>query len=467
MNRPARKDVVGMCFVAGTLATLFVHGSERHQESHTAFEADAGGSVTTDVVAHTTAFVGVRVLPMTGAGIAADQTVLIENGVVSEVGPAASVEVPREARVIAGDGRLLMPGLTDAHVHVPDAREDVLALFLANGVTTVFNLEGDPRHVALRDRIADGEVAGPNIVTAGPFLTEANVGSVVEAQRVVDAHVEQRYDLLKVHGRIPEAAYVALVDAGRAAGIPVIGHAPRNLPFDAVLEHGQRGVVHAEELIYTHLMELDAEQLPDLARRIAEADVWVTPTMTTFQAISEQWARPAGLEARMRRPEAAWLPPSIKRDWAASTTYSSRRERGRARIEAMNAFHDPIVEALASAGVHILAGTDAPIPGLIPGFSLHEEIGEFVGAGMTADEALRAATVNAGTFSVDVLGAPVPFGTVTPGVRADLILVAGDPRADLELLRQPLGVMVSGRWYDRTELDRLLAVAANRPIADR
>lgn len=456
-----------MCFVAGTLATLFVHGSQERPEPDLPMEADAGGSVTSDVSTQVTAFVDVRVLPMTGVGVLPNQTVLVEHGVVTEVGAAGAVNVPAEARVIEGDGRLLMPGLTDAHVHLPDAREDVLALFLANGVTTVFNLQGDPRHIALRERIRSGEVAGPNIVTAGPFLTELNVRSVADAHRVVEEHLSEGYDLLKIHGRIPEAAYIALVDAGRSAGMPVVGHAPRNLPFDAVLEHGQQGVVHAEELIYTHLADLNAERLPELARRIAQADVWVTPTMTTFQAISEQWARPAGLEARLSRPEAAWLPPSLKREWSTSTTYSARRERGRVRIEAMNTFHDPIVSALAAAGVPLLAGTDAPIPGLVPGFSLHDELEELVGAGLSVEEALRTATVNAGAFSVEVLGAPDAFGTVEPGVRADLILVAGDPRAELTLLRQPLGVMASGRWYARAELDELLARSADRPIADR
>lgn len=463
-----RKDVVGFVLVAGTLTTLLIHGADRNQEVVTAGVADAGGSVTSADWQAPVAFVGVDVLTMTDEGFVRNQVVVVEDGAVRQMGPVGTIEPPALARTIeVQPGSVLMPGLTDAHVHIPDAQEETLPLFIANAVTTVFNLEGDERHLRLRERVLEGEIEGPNILTAGPFLAETNVPSVRAAEEVIEQHMASGFDFVKIHGRISETAYAALTSTARAAGLPVLGHAPRNLPFQAVLDHGQVGVAHAEELIYTHLTDLDESRLPALAGEIADAGVWITPTMTTFQAITEQWARPEGLEARLARPESQWLPGSIRERWETSGIYSSRQERGRARIEAMNAFHDPIVTALYEAGVPLLTGTDAPIPGIMPGFAIHDELAEFVSAGVPTASALEAATKNPGLFVQHVAPGAERFGVVEVGARADFVLVSGDPRGDLTLLRRPNGVMVRGRWYDREALDRLLSRSTQRVVADR
>jgi imidazolonepropionase-like amidohydrolase len=462
------KDFTGGALIAGTLIALFAHGTDRHQQTHLPHLADAGGSATTANAVETIAFVGFDVLPMTGEGMLRGQIVIVRDGVISRIGRVGVLDIPPGARTIEGDGQgVLVPGLVDAHVHLPGAREDFLPLFLANGVTTVFNLEGDPRHLALRERARTPTFKGPRIFTSGPFLNDETIRTVTEARAAVDEHVAAGYDFIKIHGRMSEVAYAALTDAAHEHGLAVVGHAPRNLRFSAVLEHGQVDVVHAEELIYTGLQDLDARKATELAGRVAEAGTWLTPTMSTFQSIEEQWASAEGLAARLARPEAAWLPPSLRRSWADSDVYVGRPERERSRIEEMNAFHATLVRVMHSAGVPLLAGTDTPLPGLVPGFSLHDELDALVGAGLTREEALRAATADAGRFVRDNVQAEPAFGTITQGAAADLVLVASDPRAELSTLRRPLGVMVRGTWYGRDALRAMLVSVAGAPVADR
>jgi imidazolonepropionase-like amidohydrolase len=113
------------------------------------------------------------------------------------------------------------------------------------------------------------------------------------------------------------------------------------------------------------------------------------------------------------------------------------------------------------AGIPLIAGTDAPaIPGLVPGFSLHDDLEALEGAGLTAYQALATATRVPGEFVHRALGDTGSFGTVTTGARADLILSESNPLDDLSTLRRPLGVMANGKWYTAAELKEFLEQVA-------
>lgn len=459
------KDLAGIALVVGTVGVLAIHGNEGHQDTHLPFEANAGGATTSARAAGTIAFVDVNVLPLRDERVLRRQVVIVEGGRVVRIGPVGLLEVPDGAMTIDGQGeRFLVPGLVDAHVHVPRASTEALPLFLANGVTTVFNLSGGSAHLALRERAAASEVVGPSVLTSGPFVSEQNARNAQEAKAVVRQQAADGYDMLKLHGRISEEAYVALIDEAETFGLVVVGHAPRNLPVSSLLEHGQRGVAHAEELIYTHLTGLDPDRARTLAERIAAADIWVTPTMTTFRSITEQWGHPEGLQARLERPEARYIPPAVRTAWLEENVYTGRPEEERGRIEAMNDFHRPLVSALHDAGVRLLVGTDTPLPGLAPGFSLHDELDEMASAGLSDTELLRAATSDAGDFVREEVDSESTLGWIVQGGTADMVLVDADPRTDRSTLRAPLGVMVRGTWYARADLDALLQRAAQPAV---
>ncbi|GAP66614.1 amidohydrolase [Mizugakiibacter sediminis] len=112
---------------------------------------------------------------------------------------------------------------------------------------------------------------------------------------------------------------------------------------------------------------------------------------------------------------------------------------------------------MSDAGVPLITGTDAPtIPGLAPGFALHDDLDALQRAGLTRYQVLAAATRTPGAMIRRAQPDAAPFGTVAVGSRADLVLSAGNPLADLATLRQPLGVMANGRWYARADLQALL-----------
>lgn len=461
------KDTIGFVLLAGAFATLALHSGDEHQDKHLPLVANAGGSATSAASSAATVFVNFDVVPMTGAGVQRNQVVIVRDGFITRIGPVGVIAVPEDARVVDGEGsHFLVPGLVDAHVHLPDAREDFLPLFLANGVTTVFNLEGDERHLALRQRSRSPDFRGPTVYTSGPFVDDAAVLAAGGVDRLVGAQEVAGFDFIKIRGDLGEQTYADLMKAARTRGMAVVGHAPRTLPFSAVTANGQAGIVHAEELIYTALLSLDAESSGEVGAAMAAAGTWLTPSVSTFQSSTEQWASPAGLTARLERRETRYLPRDIRRDWESSGVYSRRPAHERQRIEDMNAFHAPLIAALDAQGVRMLTGTDTPLPGLVPGFSIHDELDALLEAGLSSDVVLAAATANAGEFIRERVDATARFGTIEPGARADIITVFADPTLDPRVLRDPLGVMARGVWYDRVELLRMLARAAGERVAE-
>ena len=206
------------------------------------------------------AFVNVHVISMESSmAIAPRQTVLIEGDRITGIGPVETFVVPADASIIDGQGRYLVPGLVDAHVHLttdmpwaPTRRDFGDApLYLAHGVTTVINLRGTATELEWRDRIARGELVGPTIYTAGEFINEPLVRTPADVTRAIHAQHDAGYDLIKFHEAwTPEAglltttgldleSYHTMNEVARTLGMPLVGHAPGNLGLDALIEARQ------------------------------------------------------------------------------------------------------------------------------------------------------------------------------------------------------------------------------------
>ena len=404
------------------------------------------------------ALVGADVLTMEhGATLARGQTVLIIGDSIAAVGPTASVVVPRDAQRIDASGLVLLPGLHDMHVHLEAEPESWIGVFLAYGVTSMLNLRGGPTHLTLRDRIARGELVAPRVYTSGPYVNRPQIETVDDAIRAVREQKIAGYDAIKIHGPLGNLAYSALLDSARAARITVVGHAPRNLPFDTLIALRQPSVVHAEELIYTKFGAIDSTALGDVPRRMAEAGTWLTPTLSTYHGIWAQWARPSAADSALAVDDARFFSTGFKSYWKSSNPYTGRAAGDTAHIRRSYIFQKPLVRALHQAGVRILAGTDTPLPVMIPGASLHLELAELKGAGLDNYHAIAAATRNAGDFIREQINPGMRIGRIAPGYRADIILVRGDPLRDLSALQRPMYVVTQGRVLDRTVLDRLAA----------
>ena len=405
------------------------------------------------------AFVNVNVVPMDTERVIAAQTVVIKDGVITEIGPAAKVKVPAGALRVHASGKYLMPGLIDTHVHLTVPREMVLALFqlfIANGVTTVVNLRGTPEHLELRASVEKGEVFGPTLYTAGSYVNQPFVNTPDEVERAVIEQKRAGYDFVKMHGDLSREAYARLFAVARREGIRVIGHAPRNLGLEAMFEERQYAVVHAEEYIYDRnnssrdFAALEP-RIPELAQATAKAGIWVMPNLTAFKNIGLQ---SNDLQAILDRPEMRFMPPEIRQGWGPATNPYTRRfnKEHYPGIMARYALLEKLVRGFRAAGVRLLTGTDALNTAVVPGFSMHDELNDLVAAGLTPYEALRAATANAAEF----LGAADRVGTVAVGKRADLILVEADPLQDVKNANRRAGLMVRGQWMTESDLRKML-----------
>jgi imidazolonepropionase-like amidohydrolase len=409
----------------------------------------------------TLAFENVNVVPMDRQRIIKEQTVIIRGGKIAHIGPARKTKVPEDAVRVDGTGRYLMPGLVDMHVHLRDYPDEemsaLLKLYVANGVTTVLNLSGIPRHLELREKIARGELFGPTIYTSGPFISRTT-GSSPTPEEVERAVVEQKragYDIIKIHGDFTREAYHRLFVVARREGMRVIGHAPRNLGIKAMLEERQGAVAHAEEYIYDEnsstrkIAEIEP-QIPSIARATARAGTWLVPNLTAYKNIGLQVA---DIGAVLNRPEMKYIPPRIAEGWGPATNpYMRFRNLSLERFWAQYRVLEKLTKEFRDAGVRLLAGTDAMNPSVVPGFSLHDELRDLVAAGLSPYEALRAATANASEF----LRAAEDFGTVTVRRRADLILVEGNPLEDVTAASRRIGVMIKGQWLPQSELQKKL-----------
>jgi len=405
------------------------------------------------------AFVHVNVVPMDRERILRNTTVLVRDGRIEAIG--RSVPIPAGVRIIDGHGSAyLSPGLTDLHVH-SDTRED-LTNYLVNGVTRIVNMgDARPGFVArVRPRANRGEIPGPQvdaafIVDGSPRYAHLFVETPEQARAAVGIAKTNGYRFIKVYNDLGADAFAALMREAREQGLPVVGHGVTSVGLERQIEAGQSLVAHAEEFLYTVFREPGSDALPSPAkvkRTVAwlkEHGTYVTADLNTYATIAAQWGRPDVLASYLDAPQAALLAPEQRIAWQNSG-YAKRTGPG---IDDNRRFLADFIKTLDDAGVPLVMGTDAPsIPGLVPGFAVHDNLRALHDAGLTRYESLSTATRQPGAFFRQYVPGAEPFGTVEAGSRADLVLSAGNPLDDLSHLRQPQGVMVSGHWYSADEL---------------
>ena len=437
----------------------------------------------------TLAFVDVNVVPMTSDAVMRGQTVLVRDGRIVAVGPTASVSVPAGATRIDGAGRYLAPGLAEMHAHVPPgnappgAVEDMMFLYLANGITTIRGMLGAPHQLDLRARIESGDLLGPRFVVGAPSLNGNSAPDPESARRLVREHAAAGYDVLKLHPGLTRAAFDAAVEEAHAVGITLGGHVSADVGLARTLEVRQGTIDHLDgyleaaipdsiHAILVHPTEvisygevvrsIDMSRVPAFARATREAGVYNVPTA----ALWENLYGPLDPATAAAWPEMRYVSAQQVQGWTNQKNGISGQlsSDGFAAEDAtrMFAFRRALLKELADQGAPLLMGTDSPQLFSVPGFSLHREIRLLRDAGLTPYQIMTAGTVNVGRYLHDVLGKALDSGTVQPGMRADLLLLSANPLEDVRALERPAGVMVAGRWLDRAALDAGLEQIAAR-----
>ena len=437
----------------------------------------------------------VSVIPMDRERVLPDQTVIVRDGRIAEIGPAADVRVPADAVRVDGAGKYLLPGLHDMHAHlfadgdVPDSlAPDELRIMLANGVTTARMMMGTPEQLVLRRRVAAGEVLGPALYLASPQLAGRRYGEpyfnglvvadAEQARAAVRQVADAGYDYVKLTIFITPPVYEAVVDEARRRGIRVIGHVEPAVGLARALAAGQQ-IEHLDSYFEAVLADgapmtgsvtnyfvyrpanwesldwLSDAKIDSVARETARAGVWNSPTLTFFK-LAFGVGQPED-EVRAR-PDFAVIPDSLARPMWEARAYFWDNPPSEARRRRYVEARDRLVRSIWQAGGRILAGSDTPELFLVYGWTLHRELESLVSAGLTPYAALEAATRNPAEW----LGTLAESGTVEPGKRADLVLLDANPLDDIRGTRRIAGVMRAGRWYPAAELARWIEQSSAR-----
>ena len=423
-----------------------------------------------------TAFTNVTVLPMTSDQVLPGQTVVVRDGVITAAGPAADINVPRGTTVIDGTGRFLMPGLAEMHAHVPPGDnpprqdvEDILFLYVSNGITTIRGMLGSDYQIPLAAEIERGEVLGPNFYVGAPSLNGGTARTPEQAETLIRTHAEAGYHLQKIHPGVPLAVWDRMVEVADEVGFTFGGHVPADVGLVHAMETGMSTVDHLDGYVQAIASDdvqaqvnagtislgglargVDDARLAEIVQLTIDHDVYVVPTMYLWENL---YGAPDA-DRILRQPEMKYVSPGTREGWRR------RAGTGREGADVYLALRKRVLKALSDAGAKILMGTDSPQLFNVPGFALHRELEVMTDAGMSNYEILKSGTATVGEYVASHLGLDGEFGTIAPGQRADLVLLGSSPLEDLANLFDRVGVMVRGRWVPRAEIDAGLEALA-------
>jgi imidazolonepropionase-like amidohydrolase len=412
----------------------------------------------------------VTLIDGTGAPARPGSSVLVRDGRIAAVGPAAEVEIPSGTRVVDGSGKFLIPGLWDMHTHLSKARAPALPQLVASGVLSVRDVGGDmPELQRWTSEIRAGVRNGPRILMAGPYLeSPANVLRVLlagtvepeertripvdgpdNARRVVDSIARAGVDFVKVRTWRDLETFRAIAEAADARGLPLAAHV-FGLPPEILRE----GLVTSIE----HFMEVPEawtrQERLDFYAALAERGTVVVPTIVTFT--ENVLVMPDTLAAIAEGADS--LSAFLLADWREQI-----EEHSAGSVQGWRSYYPTVVQSwreMREAGMRLLPGSDLAVAGVVPGSSLHRNLALMVEEiGLSPMEAIVAGT----RHSAEFMGVSDSLGTIEEGKIADLVLLGADPLADVANTGRIAAVVQRGRLIDQAVLDRLRDEARRDP----
>lgn len=417
-----------------------------------------------------------RVFDSEKAILGAASDVLVRDGKIVSINATGKTKLEADNVVDAG-GRTLLPGLFDMHAH---ASRWEGALHVGAGITSVRDMGND--NASLQQIIADeraGSLLMPRIVAAGFLEGESQqsarngfvISTLDEAKKAIDWYAEHNYPQLKIYNSFPKDILKQTVAYAHQKGLRVSGHVPVFLRAQDAVDAGYDEIQHINQLMLNFVvkpdtdtrtlerfylpardvadLDLDSKPVQDFIATLVRKKIAIDPTLATFEFLHQRngsmWPVFAGIEDH--------LPPDIQRARLAAEMDIPDEATGARYTKSYNKMIEFVGRAYR-AGVPIVAGTDE-----VAGFTLHHELALYVKAGLTPSQALQIATWNGAKYS-KVLDS---LGSITPGKRADLILVDGDPTKNITDIRKVTTVIKGDVVYYPAEIHQELGI---KPFAE-
>ncbi|HEX5726957.1 MAG TPA: amidohydrolase family protein [Longimicrobiaceae bacterium] len=456
---------------ATLLAVALAAATGASAQRYDALDPDVRGfvSVSEPVVALT----NVRVVDGTGAAPRTGQTIVIENGRIAAVGPAASVRVPQGARVLDLSGHTVIPGMVGLHDHTfyTTPRRRVQAnftaprLYLASGVTTIRTTGSASPYdeLNLKRAIDDGEVPGPHMFITGPYITGEDAGgqmyaaaSPEDARRVVAYWVDEGVHWFKFYTSISRDAMRAAIEEAHRRGAKFTGHLC-SVGFREAVELGIDNLEHGfltnseytpgkkpDECpanMFQGLMAVNVEgpEVRATFREMVERGVGMTATPAVYELFVAN--RPP-LDPRL----AVAMSPEAHAEYLASREMAASGQGLPLELFTKALAYD---RAFVRAGGLLAAGVDPTgSGGALPGFGDQRNYELLLEAGFTPAEAVQVMTLN----GAKILGIDGETGSIAPGKSADLVVIEGDPAARPLDIRNARIVFKDGVGYDSAKL---------------
>lgn len=419
----------------------------------------------------------ITVIPMDQEQQLPHRDVLIDNNSIESITISGSNNL-FDGHLINGTGKFLLPGFWDNHAHVHNG--EYFPLFLMNGITSVRDTGSDSDIFELRRQIESDKILGPNLYICGPIL-EGNpsfwgdtfriIKTEDEAAKTVKELKEKGADFIKVYHTLQTNLYKVVLKESAKLGMRVTGHIPITLSPVEALELGQNGIEHINSIMWdnsvgeiimknTDLADYDdwyeftgfkinKEKLNKLLKQLKKHRSFYCPTLIQqdrFSAIEfyqTLTSNPINKYIERTLVQESWNPNHKNAD----KTIKGLPALYFSNTGVVNNEAKKIIRQIADNCI-ILAGTDAPNPFVIPGFSLHDELELLYECGLSTYEVLKSATVNGAEF-VNKLD---KTGTVELGKTANLVILNANPIDDIRNSRTINAVILNGRYYDYNKL---------------
>ena len=394
--------------------------------------------------------------------------VVVKDGKVIAIGK--KLKYGKDALVIDGKGKYLIPGLAEMHAHVPpneniESHKEVLFLFAANGITTIRGMLGHPKHLELRSMINSGEVFGPRFYTTGPSFNGLSVKTAERGAAMVREQKAAGYDYLKLHPGLTKETFAAVSSTAKEVGIPFAGHVSFGVGVWRAIDAGYSSIDHMDGFVeamvpgiesmveqQTGLFGMfvadkaDVAMIPKLMKELKDKNIWVVPT----QSLADRWfaANYTG-DDFLKDPDSKYMDKKIVNQWIdTKKNLMANAQYDAKKIENFIKLRRKLIYECQQNGVGLLLGCDAPQIFNVPGFSTHNELKYLVDAGLTPYQALRTGTVNVAKY-LNLSEA----GIIKPGAIADLVLINGNPLTDITNTKKVEGVMMRGKWLSKNEIE--------------